>query len=310
MIEAARPVNPFGAEEDPVRDGDPDEYRANEGRRGRGRGGEEWEDPAPLPDGLPPVAEFDPEMLPGPLRAWVLDISERMQVPPDYCAAGAVVVAAGDHVIGYDLGTGARRWEAREAAGCTDGFTTGGGMLVCPAAAYDAVSGTASASWPPGPFTPLGCEVASSGCAGFRDGRGHGWLAGAAVPRRAADLDAPGSTVAAGAIVTVTDDEVAGRSATGARWRRPGTAQLLGGAGGTVLLLTPERTLIGLDADTGAEAFRFKLGRPAEKTDWKPGLYQVTEHYLALERLHRTAGDDPESPTYYQSLDAVMIAGY
>ena len=30
---------------------------------------------------------------------------------------------------------------------------------------------------------------------------------------------------------------------------------------------------------------------------------------LALERLHPKAGDDPESPTYYLSLDAVLIAG-
>lgn len=75
--------------------------RLAEARAGA-RSAEDWEDPAPLPDGLPPVAAFDPEMLPGPLRAWILDISERMQVPADYCAAGAVVVAAS--LVGRSVG--------------------------------------------------------------------------------------------------------------------------------------------------------------------------------------------------------------
>jgi hypothetical protein len=54
---------------------------------------DEWEDPAPLPEGLPPVAALDPAMLPEPLRGWIMDVSERMQIPPDFAAAGAVVVA-------------------------------------------------------------------------------------------------------------------------------------------------------------------------------------------------------------------------
>jgi Protein of unknown function (DUF3987) len=54
---------------------------------------DEWEDPAPLPEGLPPVDPLDPAMLPEPLREWIVDVSERMQVPPDFVAAGAVVVA-------------------------------------------------------------------------------------------------------------------------------------------------------------------------------------------------------------------------
>lgn len=68
-----------------------------------------WEAPAPLPDDLSPVATFDADMLPGPLRAWVLDISERMQVPPDYCAAGAVVAAAS--LIGRKVGIRPKRYD-------------------------------------------------------------------------------------------------------------------------------------------------------------------------------------------------------
>jgi hypothetical protein len=61
-----------------------------------------WEDPVPLPEGLPPVALLDPAMLPEPLRGWIVDISERMQIPPDFTAVGAVVVAGS--LIGCKLG--------------------------------------------------------------------------------------------------------------------------------------------------------------------------------------------------------------
>jgi Protein of unknown function (DUF3987) len=55
-----------------------------------GRHGE-WPDPKPLPDGLPYVEPFVPNLLPAALRPWVMDISERMQCPPDFTAAAAIV---------------------------------------------------------------------------------------------------------------------------------------------------------------------------------------------------------------------------
>ncbi len=55
--------------------------------------GEAWPEPKPLPVGLPAVPAFDYALLPGSLRAWVADTAERMQCPPDYCAATAVVMA-------------------------------------------------------------------------------------------------------------------------------------------------------------------------------------------------------------------------
>ncbi|MBH1978591.1 MAG: DUF3987 domain-containing protein [Comamonadaceae bacterium] len=50
-----------------------------------------WPDPTPLPDALPPVQPFDPDLLPMALRGWVTDIAHRMQCPPDFPAVGAVV---------------------------------------------------------------------------------------------------------------------------------------------------------------------------------------------------------------------------
>ena len=71
---------------------------------------EEWNAaPSPLPSGLPRVAAFDQEMLPGPLRAWVSDIAERMQVPPDYVAAGALTVAAA--LVGRKIGIHPKRYD-------------------------------------------------------------------------------------------------------------------------------------------------------------------------------------------------------
>ena len=52
-----------------------------------------WPDPQPLPAGLPPVLPFDFAMLPQSLHAWVRDVAERMQCPPDYVAATAMIVA-------------------------------------------------------------------------------------------------------------------------------------------------------------------------------------------------------------------------
>ena len=59
------------------------------------RGASDWDDPAPLPDDLPPVPAFDAALLPEALRPWVLDIAHRMQCPPDFPAVGALVGLSG-----------------------------------------------------------------------------------------------------------------------------------------------------------------------------------------------------------------------
>jgi len=52
-----------------------------------------WVDPKPLPSNLPPVAVFDIGLLPSALAAWVGDISDRMQAPPEFVAVPAMIAA-------------------------------------------------------------------------------------------------------------------------------------------------------------------------------------------------------------------------
>ena len=55
---------------------------------------EPWPEPREIPTGLSPVEPFDPRLLPGSLRPWIEDVSERIQCPPDFPAAAAVVALA------------------------------------------------------------------------------------------------------------------------------------------------------------------------------------------------------------------------
>ncbi|MFO0389468.1 MAG: DUF3987 domain-containing protein [Alphaproteobacteria bacterium] len=51
----------------------------------------EWPEPKPVVEEWLPVAALDPAIIPEPLRAWVVDISDRMQCPIDYVAASSIV---------------------------------------------------------------------------------------------------------------------------------------------------------------------------------------------------------------------------
>lgn len=51
----------------------------------------DWPEPTPLPDELPPVDAFQAELLPASLRPHVMDIAHRMQCPPDFPAIAVIV---------------------------------------------------------------------------------------------------------------------------------------------------------------------------------------------------------------------------
>ncbi len=69
--------------------------------------GPDWPDPTELPDELPSVKKLEQGMIPAPLRGWLMDISDRMQIPPDFSAAAAVVALGS--VIGRGSGIHPKR---------------------------------------------------------------------------------------------------------------------------------------------------------------------------------------------------------
>ena len=68
---------------------------------------EPWPVPTPLPDGLPPVPEFDYELLPAVMRRRVEDIADRMQCPPDFPAVSLMVMLSS--VVGRRCGVHPKR---------------------------------------------------------------------------------------------------------------------------------------------------------------------------------------------------------
>jgi putative pyrroloquinoline-quinone binding quinoprotein len=232
--------------------------------------------------------------------------------PPGlHTAAGAVLITQGQRLSAYDVGTGTRRWQAALPAGCRDGFTTAGGQFGCATGAYRLATGAPADGWPAGPYTPVGCDVAASHCAGLRDGAGHGWLTAGDRPSRAPALDDPESTIAAGLVVTMTATAIVAAGPAGApRWTSDwtGGGQILGATTDVVLLLTPGRDLWLLDTRTGARRTSLTLRVGTESLSWKPGLYQVTDHHVAIERLHPGGPADPDKPDHYFTVDTDILA--
>ncbi|GIM93480.1 PQQ-binding-like beta-propeller repeat protein [Paractinoplanes toevensis] len=225
-----------------------------------------------------------------------------------HVAGDVVLVTAASESSAYAASTGTRLWTASGL--CADGFTTGGGRYVCPLGAYDTATGGAVASFPAGPYTPLGCDVAASGCAGLRDGSGRGWLTDGSTPVRAPTLDAAGSTVALGLVFQPTADAlVAVDPVTGVAVRRyPAGAQVLGAAGDVVVLLTADRQVMEVSPRSGTVRATFPAAFGTERPHFDVGGVQVTSRYVAIERLAVARPANPDTPGYYYSADTVLMA--
>jgi len=66
-----------------------------------------WPDPEPINSYLLPVENLPPEIIPGPLRAWAVDVAHRMQCSLDFIAVAVVVMAGA--VIGAGCGIRPKR---------------------------------------------------------------------------------------------------------------------------------------------------------------------------------------------------------
>ncbi|BCJ53694.1 hypothetical protein Asp14428_51690 [Actinoplanes sp. NBRC 14428] len=234
--------------------------------------------------------------------------AEAVWAPPGLHVAGtSVLVVAGRRLLALSAADGSRRWTADLPVGCTDPFVTAGGRFVCGEGAWDVISGTPVRGWPPGPSTPLGCDVARSGCAGLRDASGRGWLAGSRRPERVAALDAPDTTAAGGLILATASGAVTASGA--ATWRWAGEARVLGVRADKVVLLTAAFEVVTLDARTGAQLGRFPAYVDDERVEpWKPHLWQVAGGVVAVERLFPDATDDTTEHGHYYTMDPVLLA--
>jgi hypothetical protein len=68
-------------------------------------------------------------------------------------------------------------------------------------------------------------------------------------------------------------------------WSGPGGATVLGAGADSVFLLTGDRQLVTVNAATGEVRTQFPLAVGTESTDWRPGLWQIVDGYVAVERL-------------------------
>jgi hypothetical protein len=222
--------------------------------------------------------------------------------PPGLHPAGTSVLSGGGgRLTAFAVADGSPRWTIDLPAGCGDGFVTAGGRYVCGAGAWDVATGAAVAGWPAGPSTPLGCDVARSGCAGLRDASGQGWVVRGPSAVRVPALDSPTATVAGDLVLTSAAGAVTATSGGEGLWRWAGDARILGARGGSVVLLGADDRLILLNAATGVEENAFPLYVSDERVaEWKPGLWQLTDDFVAIERL------DPDDS--YYTTDTVIIA--
>ena len=236
--------------------------------------------------------------------------SAAVWAPPGLHTAGtSVLVTDGRRLIARAIADGTQRWTADLPRGCGDGFVTAGGRYVCGAGAWDVISGQPVRGWPAGPSAAVGCDVARSACAGLRDASGQGWLVGGRRPERAPALDAPEATAAGDLVLSAAGGAVTASRAGNPVWRWAGEARVLGARADKVVLLTPDDRLVTLDARTGVPLATFPLFVKDERVGaWKPNLWQLTDGYVAIERLRPGASADPAEPNHYYTVDPVIIA--
>ncbi|MFI5932518.1 PQQ-binding-like beta-propeller repeat protein [Actinoplanes sp. NPDC051494] len=231
--------------------------------------------------------------------------------PPGLHVAGTTILDVDSRrtLTAHEAAAGTQLWSVELPAGCVDGFVTVGGNYVCGEGAWDTTTGKPARSWPVGPSTPVGCDVARSACAGLRDAAGQGWLTATNRPTRTPALDDPSATAGGGLVLTTADGKV---TASGqAVWTWPGEATILGVRGQKVALLAADFSLVTLDVTTGAQLARFPLYVDDERVEpWKPTGWQLTDTWLAIERIHIDAGTDPHEPNHFYTVDPVILAAF
>ncbi|MDI1466250.1 PQQ-binding-like beta-propeller repeat protein [Catellatospora sp. KI3] len=269
--------------------------------------------------------------------------------PGLFTAGQTVLTSKDKTLTGYDPTTGSVRWRVDLPADddCRGtAFTAATQFLLhdtCTGTLLRYAADTGAALPPLGTaltaVEPVSCAVGASDCLGVRttgtDGR-HAWLLPpaatsgtetvAGTPTASEPLAAPGAVVAepaegATVVVTAPDPaavtELTGRDpVTGeVRWTwrpqpgDPAPALLPTGARDRVLLVTPEHTLIAVNAETGKELSRSTLDLYYEDPfPYTLGHVYASGNYLVLERLRPDTAPEAPDSTYYPSPRPVLLA--
>ena len=74
------------------------------------------------------------------------------------------------------------------------------------------------------------------------------------------------------------------------------------------IVLTAARHLQEITPLTGEVAVDFPLAVGTEKLDWRPGLFDVSDGYVAVERLTAGGPADPDAPDHYFTPETVVLA--
>ena len=237
-----------------------------------------------------------------------------------------VLTVDGDSVTAYDADNGTRLWH-RTVGGppsCRVEFTAPGVFVVrnrCASTvdAYSALTGRPR-GWPADPtLRPVGCAVGDrTACTGLAGATG-GWLIDPGGGPTPAPALSGTDTWLAGRIVVhpapdghiEAHDPVTGKGLWS--WPDGGDgfgSRILAVEPGVVHLVTPDREIVNLDANSGVVLSRFPGQVLTEKTQpWVPGYVYASHGYLAIERLLPGGRPDGSDGEYYYPFPTVLFTG-
>lgn len=236
-------------------------------------------------------------------------------------ANGAVVILTAPGLVrAYDPATGETRWERRLPGGCEPQVWTGATLVAVPDCAgaavvlVSAVDGRERARWAPEPSVqprPALCELGRSECPLITVGPDT-WLLGPKAKLTAVPPVEPNARLAGSRVVYPTATGVAARPVTekAPDWTWVGDGDLVAADAVGVYLLTSDRTVLGLNPDSGhLSVLGCASSRPNE--EWRVGhAYPTGGNYLALERITTEPADADDQQYYFGPRPVALVELY
>jgi outer membrane protein assembly factor BamB len=163
---------------------------------------------------------------------------------------------------------------------------------------------------------PIACVSGHSQCRAMRTTgeTTQGWILDSPEPRESKPLASPGSTLVQNLVVTNdTPTTVTGRDpGTGEprwTWEAPNPVQLLAAGTDRVFVLLTNRTLAGLDLETGENLTRSGVKGPGEPDDpYAISTIYTANRYIVLERVNPDVPAEANDDTYYFTHRPVLVA--